>query len=76
MQGIKIIDTKAENILDFGVCGYKNLKRPGFPEKVSWFTDRLAEGMKIKTLLTETDGVQGMIEYIPGEYCVASNVNS
>jgi len=69
MQDIKIVDTNAENILDFGVCGYKSIKRPGFPEKVDWFKRRLIEDMKIKTLLTETDGSQGMIEYIPGEFC-------
>jgi hypothetical protein len=69
MNGIKIVDTNMENILDYGVCGYKDIKRPGYPEKINWLKDRYKEGMKIKILNTDTDEPQGMIEYIPGEYC-------
>ena len=69
MERIEIIDTNADNILEYGVCGYKNIKRAGFPEKIEWLKDRFQEGMKIKTLVSEKDGTQGMIEYIPGEYC-------
>lgn len=69
MGTIKIIDTTSENILEFGICGYKSMKTPGFPEKVAWLKERFREGMKIKTLYHERDGAQGMIEYLPGEYC-------
>jgi GNAT superfamily N-acetyltransferase len=69
MAEIKIIDTHADNILEFGVCGYKNIKRPGYPEKIKWLKDRFLEGLKIKTLFSDKDGTQGMIEYIPGKYC-------
>ena len=69
MERIEIIDTNADNILEFGVCGYKNIKREGFPEKIEWLKDRFPEGMKIKTLYSDEGGNQGMIEYIPGEYC-------
>ncbi|OYD17256.1 GNAT family N-acetyltransferase [candidate division WOR-3 bacterium JGI_Cruoil_03_44_89] len=69
MNNIEIIDTNAENILKYGVCGYKNIKREGYPEKIEWLKDRFPEGMKIKTLYSDKDGTQGMIEYIPGEYC-------
>jgi GNAT superfamily N-acetyltransferase len=69
MERIEIIDTNADNILEYGVCGYKNIKRAGYPEKVEWLKDRFPEGMKIKTLYSAEDGTQGMIEYIPGEYC-------
>lgn len=69
MGKISIIDTNADNVLNFGVCGYKSLKRPGYPEKIAWLKDRFREGLKLKTLYSETDGAQGMIEYIPGEYC-------
>ena len=34
MGKIEIIDTNADNILEYGVCGYKNIKREGYPEKV------------------------------------------
>ena len=69
MEKIEIVDTNADNILEYGVCGYKNIKKEGFPEKIEWLKDRFPEGMKIKTLYSYEDGNQGMIEYIPGEYC-------
>jgi len=70
MEGkISIIDTNWENIHDYGICGYKSMKRPGYPEKVEWLKDRFQEGLEIKTLYSDKDGAQGMIEYIPGEYC-------
>ena len=69
MGDISIIDTDLEKAAAFGLCGYKNLKKEGLPEKIEWLEKRLPEGLKIKTLLSETDGAQGMIEYIPGEYC-------
>ena len=69
MEGIEIIDTNAENIREYGICGYKDIKRAGYLEKTEWLKDRFPEGMKIKTLYSAKDGTQGMIEYIPGEYC-------
>ena len=69
MDGIEIVDTNADNILKYGICGYSNVKRPGFLEKVQWLKERFSEGMRIKTLYSHDDGTQGMIEYIPGEYC-------
>ncbi len=69
MEGIEIIDTNADNILEYGVCGYKDVRRAGYPEKIEWLKDRFQEGLRIKTLYSDKDGTQGMIEYIPGEYC-------
>jgi len=69
MNGVEIIDTNAENIFTYGICGYSNVKRPGFLEKVEWLKERFSEGMNVKTLYSQKDGTQGMIEYIPGEYC-------
>ena len=69
MDGIEIIDTTADNISKYGVCGYKDIKRAGYPEKIEWLKDRFQEGLKLKTLYSDKDGTQGMIEYIPGEYC-------
>ena len=69
MEKVKIIDTTIHNILDLGICGYKNINRAGYPEKIEWLKKRFQEGMKIKTLYSKKDGTQGMIEYIPGEYC-------
>jgi len=69
MENIRIVDTNIANIPEFGVCGYKNVKRPGYPEKAGWLKNQFQEGLKIKTLYSDKDGAQGMIEYIPGEYC-------
>ena len=69
MTDVHIIDTNAGNILEHGICGYKSLKRPGFPQKVEWLKARIDEGLKVRTLYSEKDGAQGMIEYIPGEFC-------
>ncbi len=69
MEDISIIDTTIDNISKYGVCGYKNIKREGFPEKFEWLKTRFPEGLKIKTLYSEKNGTQGMIEYIPGEFC-------
>ena len=63
MEEIKIIDTNANNILEYGVCGYKDIKRPGYPEKIEWLKDRFREGLKVKTLYSVKDGTQGMLEY-------------
>ena len=68
MEKVEIIDTNPDNILNYGICGYKNINRAGYPEKIEWLKERFSEGMKIKTLYSEKDGTQGMIEYIPGEY--------
>ena len=62
MEGIEIVDTNSDNILEFGVCGYKDINRAGYPEKIEWLKDRYKEGMKIKI------AGRGFIEYIPGEH--------
>ena len=69
MTNISIIDTTIDNVSQFGVCGYKNIKKDGFREKFDWLKKRFSEGLIIKTLVSEKDGAQGMIEYIPGQYC-------
>jgi GNAT superfamily N-acetyltransferase len=66
---VEIIDADIDNIKEFGVCGYKNMKKPGFPDKYEWLKKRFGEGLKMKILYSQEDGPQGMIEYIPGEYC-------
>lgn len=68
MDKISVIDLDTESIFKYGVCGYKNSKRPGFPEKVEWFDARIKEGLRVKILVSESGGNQGMIEYIPGEF--------
>jgi GNAT superfamily N-acetyltransferase len=69
MAKVEIIDADEDNIREYGVCGYKNMKKPGFPDKYEWLKERFKEGLKMKILYSEEDGPQGMIEYIPGEFC-------
>jgi hypothetical protein len=67
-ESIRIIDTHAVNIHEYGMCGYKNIKQEGYRRKIAWLKDRFSEGMKYKVLYSEEDGAVGGIEYIPGEY--------
>ena len=68
MDEIEIIDTNANNIHDYGFCGYKNVKQEGYRRKLDWLKKRFSEGMKFKVLYSAGDGSIGFIEYIPGEY--------
>jgi hypothetical protein len=68
MEEIKIIDTNADNIHLYGMCGYKNIKHEGYQRKIAWLKKRYAEGLKYKILYSSDDGAVGGIEYIPGDY--------
>ncbi len=66
---ISIIDLTPENIVDFGVCGYKNVTRHlELRRKIEWFKKYYHLGLRIKALVSKTGGYQGMLEYIPGKY--------
>jgi GNAT superfamily N-acetyltransferase len=67
-ENITIIDATPETIGNYGICGYKNPKQPGYRQKLAWLRDRFKEGMRIKVLQAEKDGVIGSIEYLPGRY--------
>jgi len=67
MENAKIIDTNPSNIHQFGMCAYKDMKQPGYKNKVEWTKNRFKEGLRYKVLFTEEDGAVGNIEYIPGE---------
>jgi len=69
MGDIEIIDLTPENIADFGVCGYKDVKKhPELRRKITWFKEYYPKGLRIKVLFSKKSGYQGMIEYIPGRY--------
>ena len=64
-----IIDLTPENIADYGVCGYKDLKKHlELRRKIEWFNQYYPKGLRIKALVSKTGGYQGMLEYIPGKY--------
>jgi len=66
---VKIIDLTPENIADYGVCGYKDLKKHiELRRKIEWFKKYYLKGLRIKAIISKTSGYQGMLEYIPGKY--------
>lgn len=69
MENIQIIDLTPENMADFGVCGYKDAKKhKELRNKIEWLRAYYPLGLRIKALLAEGGGYQGMLEYIPGKY--------
>jgi len=67
MKEYEIIDTTADNIGGFSLCGNKNANNLGFRRKTNWLKGRYAEGLRYKVLRSEKFGDIGMIEYAPGE---------
>lgn len=69
MSDIKIIDLTPKNIADYGVCGYKDVKKHlELRKKIEWFKEYYPKGLRIKAILSKKGGYQGMLEYIPGKY--------
>jgi len=69
MSDIQIINLTPENIADYGVCGYKDVeKHLELRKKIEWFKKYSQKGLRIKVILSEKGGYQGMLEYIPGKY--------
>jgi hypothetical protein len=69
MGDIEIIDLTPENIADYGVCGYKDVKKHvELRRKINWFKEYYPKGLRIKVLFSKKSGYQGMLEYIPGQY--------
>lgn len=64
----RIIDAGPETVADYGVCGYRDPKHPGFQGKLEWLRGRFEEGLRIKVLHSKSDGTVGSIEYLPGEF--------
>jgi GNAT superfamily N-acetyltransferase len=69
MDDIQVIDLTPENIADYGVCGYKDLKKHvELRKKIEWFKEYYPKGLRIKVVISKKGGYQGMLEYIPGKY--------
>jgi ribosomal protein S18 acetylase RimI-like enzyme len=69
MEDIEIIDLTPENIANYGVCGYKDAnKHVELRKKIEWVAEYYPKGLRIKALISQKGGYQGMIEYIPGEF--------
>ena len=69
MNDIKIIDLTPDNIADYGVCGYKDVeKHVELRKKIEWYKQYHPKGLRIKAIISEKGGYQGMLEYISGKY--------
>lgn len=65
----EIIDFTPSNIADYGVCGYKDVeKHLELQRKIDWYKNFYPMGLRIKGIISNEGGYQGMIEYIPGEF--------
>ncbi len=69
MQDFQIINTTPESVKNYGLCGYKDVNKPGYAEKLDWYGKNKNHGLVIKVLYSNAAGTQGMMEYIDGEYC-------
>jgi N-acetylglutamate synthase-like GNAT family acetyltransferase len=68
-EDIEIFDLTPDNIADYGVCGYKDVKKHlELRRKIEWFGEFYPKGLRIKVLFSKSGGYQGMLEYIPGKY--------
>ncbi len=66
---IQIIDLTPDNIAAYGVCGYKDAgKHKELRNKIAWFNEYYTKGLRIKALLADEGGYQGMLEYLPGQF--------
>jgi len=66
---MKIVDVNSENISQYPVVCFLNLKNEGYSKKLEWLKERFCEGLKIKQLYLENEKrCNGFIEYIPGEF--------
>ena len=69
MTDIQIFDLTPENIADFGVCGYKDVKKHlELRRKIDWIKKYYPKGLRIKAILSKKGGYQEMLEYLPGKY--------
>ena len=69
MEDIKIINLTPENIAEYGVCGYKDVKKHiELRKKIEWFKEYYPKGLRMKVVFSQKGGYQGMLEYIPGKY--------
>jgi len=69
MSDIEIIDLTPENISDYGVCGYKDVeKHLELRRKMDWFKEYYPKGLRIKAVISQKGGYQGMLDYLPGKY--------
>ena len=69
LAGVKIVNVTPDTLADYGICGYKDVKKQlELRRKIEWFKEYYPKGLRIKVVVPEKGGYQGMVEYIPGRY--------
>lgn len=69
IEQMEIISLTPDNILDYGFCGYKDAsKHKEMTRKADWYAKYFPKGLRVNILMSQKNGSQGMIEYIPGQY--------
>jgi ribosomal protein S18 acetylase RimI-like enzyme len=68
-EAVELIDLTPENLEQYrGPTCFLDPKHEGARARLGWIRDRFSEGLKIKLLVSRTDGkTAAFIEYIPGE---------
>ena len=68
-KDFQIVNLTPENIAEYGVCGYKDVKKhKELRNKIEWFKEYYPKGLRIKALTMADGSYQGMLEYLPGEF--------
>ena len=68
MNALELIDTNADDIYDYRLCFWRDVKKEGYRPKAEWLRQPFSEALKHKVLYSASDGAVATIEYIPGEY--------
>jgi hypothetical protein len=59
MADIQILDLTSDNIVDYGVCGYKDVKKHlELRRKIDWFKEYYPKDLIIKALVSKKGGYQ------------------
>ncbi len=66
MKDYEVLDTDAENICGFGICGRQPGRTEGHRRKCEWLQQRYTEGLRFKVLRSRDSGDIGVIEYTVG----------
>ena len=59
MINVKIIGLTPETISNYGVCGYKDVKKHvELQNKIKWYTKYYVKGLRIKALIANDGGLR------------------
>jgi len=65
---IQIIEMTPKDAGKVPLCGHKDPSKEAYRHKFQWIKKHMSEGLKVKMLKTQDDGIAGYIEYVPGEH--------